>query len=114
MYDAKNLYDQDIDQSSRTLLELTQITPSLALFYSFRTTSNIVDSEKFEKYGPSAALADLKRLGCNLVTNSWVENHWSLILWKLAGMVLLNPDEERDPTKRRWCWPEVMRQLLYR
>ena len=114
MYDMKHLYSQPVDQSSRTLVELTQITPALAPFYSFRATSNTVDSGKFEKHGPSAALDDLKKLGCNLVTKSWVENHWSLILWKMSGMVLLNPDEERDPPKRRWCWPEVMRQLLYR
>lgn len=110
----KNLYSQHVDQPSRTLAELTRITPSLAPFYSFRTTSNMVDSEKFEEHGPSAALDNLKRLGCDLVTKSWVENHWSLILWKMSGMVLLNPGEESDPSKRRWCWPEVMRQLLYR
>ena len=103
-----------IDSAFRTLLELAQITPSLAPFYSFHTTSSTVDSGKSEKLGPSNALDDLKRRGCSLVTKPWIENHWSLILWKLSGMVLLNPEQEKDPAKRRWCWPEVIRQLLYR
>lgn len=74
----------------------------------------MVDSGESEKLGPSNAFDDLKRRGCSLVTKSWIENHWSLILWKLSGMVLLNPEQEKDPAKRRWCWPEVIRQLLYR
>jgi breast cancer 2 susceptibility protein len=37
-----------------------------------------------------------------------------LILWKLAGMVYLDPELENDPKRKRWCWSEVIRQLLYR
>ncbi|KAF9531916.1 hypothetical protein CPB83DRAFT_867793 [Crepidotus variabilis] len=47
-------------------------------------------------------------------TESWVDNHWCLILWKLAGMVALDPEKEAIPDQRRWCWDEVIRQLLYR
>ncbi|EIN13926.1 hypothetical protein PUNSTDRAFT_117563 [Punctularia strigosozonata HHB-11173 SS5] len=53
-------------------------------------------------------------MGCSLATKPWVDNHWSLILWKLAGMVCLDPDKERESGTRRWCPREVMRQLLYR
>ena len=64
--------------------------------------------------GPKAALDELKRLGCTLATKPWVENHWGLILWKLAGMVCLDPASENDPRRKRWCWREVIRQLRYR
>lgn len=103
------------DAIFRSLIELTKITPSLASFYSFHTTLNVINSQSnFKALGPTAALEELKRRGCSLATKSWVDNHWSLILWKLAGMVLLNPDQEKDPEKRRWCWSELIRQLLYR
>ncbi|OBZ79271.1 hypothetical protein A0H81_01562 [Grifola frondosa] len=62
----------------------------------------------------AAALEQLLEKGCNLATSEWVENHWSMILWKLAGMVCLEPQHESNPETRRWCWTEVMRQLLYR
>lgn len=29
-------------------------------------------------------------------------------------MVALEPEKEGDPATKRWCWKEVMRQLLYR
>lgn len=64
--------------------------------------------------GPAAALEELHTRGCSLATNEWVTNHWQLILWKLAGMVTLEPEAESDPDRKRWCWPEVIRQLLYR
>jgi breast cancer 2 susceptibility protein len=49
-----------------------------------------------------------------LATQEWVDNHWSLILWKLAGMTTLNPECEVDVHQRRWSWVETMRQLRYR
>ena len=64
--------------------------------------------------GPEAALARLKELGCKLATQEWVTNHYALILWKLAGMVCLEPEREQQTETKRWCWPEVIRQLLYR
>ena len=67
--------------------------------------------------GPQAALEELLETGCRLATKEWVENAWGLILWKLAGMVGLDPEREREgqgEDGRRWCWGEVMRQLLYR
>jgi len=60
------------------------------------------------------ALRELKAAGCHLATQEWVDNHWFLILWKLAGMVALDPESEADVDRRRWNWAETMRQLQYR
>jgi len=101
----------------RNIHELKQITPTLAAYYSFHTTATILPSqvdEALQVFGPAAALAELHDLGCSLATKAWVDNHWDLILWKLAGMVALDPESESDPRTRRWCWREVKRQLLYR
>ncbi|KAF8215873.1 hypothetical protein K438DRAFT_1659158 [Mycena galopus ATCC 62051] len=98
--------------------ELKQITPALALYYSFHTPSATPLSDASPSppklLGPAAALEELLERGCSLATKLWVDNHWALILWKLAGMVCLDPARERDPQTKRWCWAEVMRQLLYR
>ncbi|KAJ7109900.1 hypothetical protein C8R44DRAFT_800881 [Mycena epipterygia] len=98
--------------------ELQQITPALALYYSFHTPSSTLPSDAFPRppklLGPAAALEELIERGCSLATKLWVDNHWCLILWKLAGMVCLEPERESDPQTKRWCWAEVIRQLLYR
>ncbi|KZT73350.1 hypothetical protein DAEQUDRAFT_465445 [Daedalea quercina L-15889] len=96
---------------------LKQITPENALFYRFnsRSTHNAsLQPGEIPPLGPDAALSDMHDSGCDLATQEWVNNHWSLILWKLAGMVCLEPQLEADPTTRRWCWQEVISQLLYR
>lgn len=64
--------------------------------------------------GPEEILAELKQRGCKLATQAWIDNHYGLMLWKLAGMVALDPTTEADGTKRRWCWNELLRQFLYR
>lgn len=64
--------------------------------------------------GSEEAYTELKARGCRLATVQWVDNHYGLILWKLAGMVALEPDREANLVKQRWCWSEVVRQLLYR
>lgn len=63
-----------------------------------------------EDLTPSSALVELKRVGAHLVDLSWVQNHWSLILWKLAAYAQARPFE----SKLWWCFEEVMRQLRYR
>lgn len=94
---------------------LKQVTPDNALFYRFHSRSrDNVPSEPNQLLGTGAALADLQDAECELATQEWVNNHWSLILWKLAGMVCLQPQLEADPATRRWCWDEVINQLLYR
>ena len=64
--------------------------------------------------GPEEILFELNARGCKLATEAWVDNHYGLILWKLAGMVALDPEKEADEPKRRWCWNELLRQFLYR
>ncbi|KAG6332539.1 hypothetical protein ID866_6550 [Astraeus odoratus] len=96
--------------------ELKEINPRTAISYSFHTktaTSNgIPGSSMLLDY--AAALKELHATGCTLATKSWVENHWGLILWKLAGMAALDPKTESDSSQKRWCWSEVIRQLRYR
>ncbi|CDS01680.1 hypothetical protein [Sporisorium scitamineum] len=56
------------------------------------------------------ALNELQARGCSHVEMPWVQNHWTLILWKLAAMVRLEPSSAPE----RWSWNELIRQLLYR
>ncbi|TFY81492.1 hypothetical protein EWM64_g2524 [Hericium alpestre] len=100
--------------------ELKQITPETAIYYAFHSpglesSSGLpVPNSTKDIYGAEAALEVLKELGCSLATKEWVDNHWRLILWKLAALMCLEPEREtRDETKR-WCWGEVIRQLRYR
>ena len=97
--------------------ELRQMSPQNAVYYKFHSpvpTSDLNEPPEYMQLGPEEALGQLKELGCTLATQEWVTNHYGLILWKLAGMVCLEPEREQDPHTKRWCWPEVMRQLLYR
>ncbi|KAJ7161264.1 hypothetical protein C8R43DRAFT_992095 [Mycena crocata] len=110
--------DADLDALGIAASELKQITPALALYYSFHTPSSSIPSDASPSppklLGPAAALEELVSRGCSLATKLWVDNHWCLILWKLAGMTCLDPERESDPRQKRWCWAEVIRQLLYR
>lgn len=56
------------------------------------------------------ALNELIARGCSAAELPWVQNHWTLILWKLAAMVRLEPSSAPE----RWSWNELIRQLLYR
>ncbi|KAF5388472.1 hypothetical protein D9757_004706 [Collybiopsis confluens] len=105
--------------------ELSQITtPFLALCYSFYTSPQPSDSPSVsldDQIGPAAALDKLLKHGCSRATKAWVDNAWFLILWKLAGMVALEPERENGLStfgggkeRPRWSWDEVWKQLLYR
>ncbi|KAG1754940.1 uncharacterized protein EDB91DRAFT_1214138 [Suillus paluster] len=109
---------QELQDQGINVTELSQITLATALFYSFYTPS-VTPTEgshpsDAKPLGPAAALEELHARGCSLATQEWINNHWPLILWKLAGMVALEPEAESNPDRKRWCWPEVIRQLLYR
>ncbi|KAF7307159.1 hypothetical protein MIND_00509500 [Mycena indigotica] len=108
----------DLTQYGVNVAELERITPSIAAYYSFHTTTPELLTElpftPSKAFGTAAALEELLARGCSLATKRWVDNHWCLILWKLAGMVCLEPELEKDPRTKRWCWEEVMRQLFYR
>ncbi len=91
--------------------------PSLAPYYSFFGPALDKSRDPFAQdvqIGPSAAFERLQTAGCTLATQEWVDNHWSLILWKLAGLAYLQPEREWYDDQKRWCWDEVYRQLLYR
>ena len=111
-----------LNQSTfRNLSELSQITPETALYYCFHSSDPIpryvepsAPPPTATTLGVSAALDELRSKGCTLATKEWVENHWAMVLWKLAGMACLDPQSEADPRTKRWCWSEVMRQLRYR
>jgi breast cancer 2 susceptibility protein len=45
-----------------------------------------------------------------VITDSWVKNHWSLIVWKLGNMIKAKPDER----SHWWTFEAVWHQLLYR
>ncbi|KAG2368840.1 hypothetical protein BDR07DRAFT_1390250 [Suillus spraguei] len=109
-YTTAELEDQGIN-----VTELSQITLSTALFYSFYTSSATpnegVQSSDSKPLGSTAALEELRTRGCSLATQEWVNNHWPLILWKLAGMVSLEPEAESDPDRKRWCWLKYERDL---
>ncbi|KAI0094432.1 hypothetical protein BDY19DRAFT_901619 [Irpex rosettiformis] len=115
-------YEQhELEEMGININELRQIAPETALYYSFHTPSSTpVDlyassqPSDVDTLGTTAALNELHNAGCSLATKQWVENHWVLILWKLAGMVCLDPESEMNPGKKRWCWREVMSQLRYR
>jgi breast cancer 2 susceptibility protein len=64
--------------------------------------------------GQDNALQELHSRGCSLATKPWVDNHWRLILWKVANLTQLIPEDEREAETRRWGWKHVMEQLLYR
>ncbi|KAI0059444.1 hypothetical protein BV25DRAFT_1901580 [Artomyces pyxidatus] len=113
---AGRLHGSDINMD-----ELKNITTETAIHYSFHPpppqsdpSSSKVSSSSQGVLGPATALKALTDLGCSLATKEWVDNHWCLILWKLAGMVCLDPQRESDTDEKRWCWAEVIRQLRYR
>ncbi|KAG6889981.1 hypothetical protein C0995_012941 [Termitomyces sp. Mi166 len=104
----------DLEAMAINATELSQITPTTAMYYSFHTLSSMpvlpLSLTPPVKLGPVQAFNSLLESGCTLATQDWVNNHWGLILWKLAGMVGLDPERESVPNQKRWCWNEVMRQ----
>ncbi|KAI0652483.1 hypothetical protein C8Q79DRAFT_102638 [Trametes meyenii] len=111
-YEEEELIDMDINVE-----ELRQMQPSNAVYYRFHSAASTIgveDPAESQQLGPEDAYTQLKERGCRLATQAWVTNHYGLILWKLAGMVCLEPEREQGRKTKRWCWSEVIRQLLYR
>jgi hypothetical protein len=92
----------------RNVDELRGLSSKSAMQHRFHV------SPQFYPRGPVDALRELKEAGCHLATQEWVDNHWSLILWKLASMAALDPESEVNINRRRWSWSETIRQLQYR
>ncbi|KAL1737489.1 hypothetical protein EV714DRAFT_241592 [Schizophyllum commune] len=103
-----------VEMGVTNLAELEEITPATAIDYFFYGPPG--PSGEPVELGPPEALDALLKKGCTLATKPWVDNHWCLILWKLAAMVALDPEDETRPkdSHKRWCWEEVINQLLYR
>ncbi|KAI9570309.1 hypothetical protein HD554DRAFT_2170473 [Boletus coccyginus] len=108
-YSAKQLEDMGMS-------EVSQVNPRTASFYTFATRShsppNLLDPSPSVVLGRSAVLEELHAKGCTLAKQAWVDNHWPLVLWKLAGMVILDPMSESDPLRKRWCWKEVIHSAV--
>lgn len=96
--------------------ELRGLSPKSAMQHRFHVSPQGIPNVDvpFDPRGPVEALRELKEAGCHLATQEWVDNHWSLILWKLAGMAALDPESEVNINRRRWSWVETVRQLRYR
>ncbi|KAL0581056.1 hypothetical protein V5O48_000949 [Marasmius crinis-equi] len=118
-FTREELEGSDIDYE-----ELSQVNLQTAQYYSFYcstpTPENSQESLPFSlstatspNLGAQHAWERLTAMGCELASRDWVFNHWALILWKLAGMVALDPETEATE-ERRWCWSEIWNQLLYR
>ena len=50
------------------------------------------------------AIDVMRKYGCMLVTEEWVENHWGWIVWELADTVYLWPGREEG----RWMFEAVV------
>lgn len=55
-------------------------------------------------------MEEFRTQGLGHVNNGWVENHWKLVVWKLASMVRAKPELLQE----KWNYYEVVRQLKYR
>jgi breast cancer 2 susceptibility protein len=78
-------------------------TPMRSLEFEFDTPAG-------DAFGPQQALEFLHSKGAVHVDARWIRNHWLLILWKLAALTRLLPDEHAW----RFSSEEVCKQLLYR
>ncbi|KAG2022867.1 hypothetical protein CC2G_000587 [Coprinopsis cinerea AmutBmut pab1-1] len=106
---------EELESMGLNTTELSQITPVTALHYGFYSPDGVPSpTSGLPRLNADAAYKELLTKGCSLASKPWVDNHWSMILWKLAGMAAFDPVTEQDPARKRWCWAEVMRQLTYR
>lgn len=60
--------------------------------------------------GEVEAFQHIQKEGGTYVTQPWVSNHWSLIVWKYAGLVRT----QSDLFNTYWNWEAVLNQLKYR
>ena len=97
------IMDTHTDGAEYRPAELPAISLANVQYYRFLSTSS-------EPLGVSAALEILRQKGCTLVGEDWTTNHWGMILWKLASLICSCPSLFEE----KWCFDEVIRQLLYR
>lgn len=60
--------------------------------------------------GATEAYSELLELGGSKAQLKWVQNHWQLVLWKLAAYVASDPRH----VNTYWTWDRVLRDLRYR
>jgi breast cancer 2 susceptibility protein len=82
--------------------EICAINPATAGFYTFL--------EGGIMKGPEDVLREFQNSGLAHVGIQWVQNHWKMILWKLASIVRMN----HHLFSEKWNYREVVRQLKYR
>jgi len=87
--------------------EIWKIDSTNASFYSFCDPTDPTRPN----LDHSAALVELVAAGCEGLTPAWVENHWALVLWKLACLVRSKPSLFQE---EKFSWEEMLRQLKYR
>ncbi|KAG6814155.1 hypothetical protein H0H92_002150 [Tricholoma furcatifolium] len=93
--------------------ELSQMTPALAKYYAFHTASSnpsLPLTSTPAMLGPVQAFNTLLENGCSLATQDWVDNHWGLILWKLAGMVRNLTGERVSAAKQSFRYERELNQ----
>lgn len=76
------------------------------------TASNASKYVFDNNWGPKNAREDLINAGAlpNRATLAWVENHYGLIVWKIASFIRSYPDAHTH----EWSSDTILNQLLYR
>ncbi|KIY47828.1 hypothetical protein FISHEDRAFT_74270 [Fistulina hepatica ATCC 64428] len=91
--------------------ELLQITPTTASYYYFYCPDPDLGGPPV-LLSTTQAFEALLTCGCHsLLTKSWVDNHWALIVCKLARHIAL---DLWDGQIGRWSFKTVVDQLCYR
>ncbi|GHJ86783.1 hypothetical protein NliqN6_3185 [Naganishia liquefaciens] len=82
--------------------EIAVINPVTAQYYRF----SHLDLMK----GPKDVMDDFRLEGLGHTGVDWFENHWRLVVWKLASLVRAKP----QLLSEKWSYCEIVRQLKYR
>ncbi|KAH7105876.1 BRCA2, oligonucleotide/oligosaccharide-binding, domain 1-domain-containing protein [Auriculariales sp. MPI-PUGE-AT-0066] len=112
----RTLTDSGIQPGDKSQEELEELgLPAYIFQINVRTAQYFAfDSDVAPaSLGAKAAFDHFQTKGCKSASLEWVENHWRLILWKLSGMVIHDPDP-LQAMKNRWNWEEMLKQLQYR
>jgi breast cancer 2 susceptibility protein len=96
--------------------EISKITPTTALYYKFWANpwKDTKPGAPCLWAGYEDAMRVLSEGGCTHAGPEWVQNHWCLILWKLAGLIGWDPESEKDEKTKRWSFATALAQLFYR
>lgn len=82
------------------------ITPTNAPDYAFYQSD---DAGGYINLGCAEAFTHLRGRGCTLMSEEWVSNRWSLVLWKKASMVCCKP----ELLNTTWKFENVCENLMY-